>query len=433
MRSSITSLPSPSETKTVKTRRSRTKMLSPATNSSNHDLVNFQEKLPTEIWQLVVGHIPALDLFSLYNTSTFMRALTSPLLVQAVATTSLRLFVYQEYVRRVGIKFVFDHFDMDRDRVVFKPHQLDNQFRFRSGLTLQSPQLEEAAVKSTGVSIQLQQVRRSGDNIFTVHTTKQNSKSEENGRTSVSTSSPIDIVDPASEGNMQGQEDEQGAENILPEAHRPPSSKGSDDRHYQGNQNFFDKTCPLQIRKGGVRKIDGTRYCFSQDYPWTLQYEVGTELLDPPATLSSQKKGTSEEHSGSTGVSGEEDGGQAPSSHGSTGSGPRYLRMVRFECSMNFLDSKRATRNVIGRWLEGKMQQWKRVLGGRRQQPHSRLHVHMQPRRQTRLLPPTLEVPSREYRGNAEDEHEHEHEHESVRYQTSSLGTLPAATLVQAH
>lgn len=361
-----------------------------------------------------------------------MRALTSPLLVQAVATTSLRLFVYQEYVRRVGIKFVFDHFDMDRDRVVFKPHQLDNQYRFRSGLTLQSPQLEEAAVKSSGVSIELQQVQRSGDNIFTVHTTKQNSKSEENGRTTTSIP-PTDVVDPATEGNMQGQGDEQGAENILPGADRSPSSKGSEDRHYQGNKNFFDKTCPLQIRKSGVRKIDGARYCFSQDYPWTLQYEIGTELLDAPTTLSSKKKGTSKEHSASAGVSGEEDGGSPPSSHGSTGSGPRYLRMVRFECSMNFLDSKRATRNVIGRWLEGKMQQWKRVLGGRRQQPHSRLHVHMQQRRQTLLLQPTLEVPSREYRGNAEDEHEHEHEHGSVRYQASSLGTLPAATLVQAH
>jgi hypothetical protein len=30
---------------------------------------------------------------------------------------------------------------------------------------------------------------------------------------------------------------------------------------------------------------------------------------------------------------------------------------------MNFLDPKRATRNIIGRWIEGKVQHWKRVLG----------------------------------------------------------------------
>ncbi|KAG0338483.1 hypothetical protein BG000_003902 [Podila horticola] len=386
-----------------------------------------------------------MDLFSLYNTSTFMRALTSPLLVQAVATTSLRLFVYQEYVRRVGIKFVFDHFDMDRDRVVFKPHQLDNQYRFRSGLALQSPQLEEAAIKSTGASITLQQIQRSGNNIFAVHTTKEKSKSksEDNGRKSaVSTPLPtVHVVDSATEGNMQGQGDEQGAENVFPEADRPPSSKSSEERYYQGNQNFFDKTCPMQIRKSGVRTINGERYCFSKDYPWTLQYEVGTEFLDPPTTYSSKKKGRAEERSsGSTGVSGEEDGGPSPPSPNncSTGSGPRYLHMMRFECSMNFLDSKRATRNVIGRWLEGKMQQWKRVLG-RRQQPHStHLHVHTGLQQQTLLHQPSIEEPSRtEYRGYAEDEHEHEHEHEhghgSARNQASSLGVPPPATLVQAH
>ncbi|KAG0091420.1 hypothetical protein BGZ93_008830 [Podila epicladia] len=286
-----------------------------------------------------------------------MRALTSPLLVQAVATTSLRLFVYQEYVRRVGIKFVFDHFDMDRDRVVFKPHQLDNQYRFRSGLALQSPQLEEATVKSTGASVTLQQIQRSRNNIFTVHTKKEKSKSkskaEDNGRTSTVNTplSTIDVVDPVAEGNMQGQGDEQGAENVLLEADRMPSSKRSEDKHYQGNQNFFDKTCPLQIRKSGVRLLNGARHCFSMDYPWTLQYEVGTEFLDPPTTSSSKKKVRAEEHSsGSTGVSGEEDGGQSPPSpSSSTGSGPRYLHMMRFECSMNFLDSKRATRNI--RWF----------------------------------------------------------------------------------
>ncbi|KAG0025971.1 hypothetical protein BGZ81_006709 [Podila clonocystis] len=371
-----------------------------------------------------------------------MRALTSPLLVQAVATTSLRLFVYQEYVRRVGIRFVFDHFDMDRDRVVFKPHQIDNQYRFRSGLALQSPQLEEASVKSTGASITLQQIRRSGNNIFTVYKTKVKPKSNsEDGRSAVSSLLPtVQVVDPATEGNMQGQGNEQGAENILPEAGRSPPSKGHEDRRYQGNQNFFDKTCPMQIRKSGVRTIDGARYCFSKDYPWTLHYEIGTEFLDPPAASPSSKRGRADGHSsGCTGLSGEEDGGQSPPSpnNSSTGSGPRYLRMMQFECSMNFLDSKRATRNVIGRWLEGKVQQWKRVLG-RRQQPHiTHPHVHMQ-QQQTLFVQPSIEEPSRTgYRGNAGDVHEHPHEqghgHESARYQSSSLGALPAATLVQAH
>ncbi|KAG0362161.1 hypothetical protein BG005_006505 [Podila minutissima] len=366
-----------------------------------------------------------------------MRALTSPLLVQSVATTSLRLFVYQEYVRRVGIKFVFDHFDMDRDRVVFKPHQVDNQYRFRSGLALQSPQLEEATVKSTGASITLQQIQRSRNNIFTVHTTKEKKskpESEDNGRTSIVSNplSAVDVVDPATEGNMQGQGGEQGGENVLLEADRPLPSKHSEDKHYQGNQNFFDKTCPMHIRKSGMRLINGARYCFSMNYPWTLQYEVGTEFLDPPTTSSSKKKDRAEEHSVSTGVCGEEDGGQSlPSPNSSTGSGPRYLHMMRFECSMNFLDSKRATRNVIGRWLEGKVQQWKRVLGLRH------LHVHMQ-QRQTPLLLPSIEETSRiGYRGNAEDEHEHQHEqrhgHGSARYEASSLGALPSATLVQAH
>ncbi|KAG0347968.1 hypothetical protein BG004_006446 [Podila humilis] len=419
----------------------RSKLLLPTSSSPQTNLttLDYQEKLPTEIWQRVIEYIAALNLFGLYNTSTYMRALTSPILVQTFATISLRLFVYQEYVRRVGIKFVFDHFDMKKDRIVFRPQTLDNQYRFRSGLAVQSPQLEEAAFKSSGEITAMHHVHCSKDNIYTVHTTKINKPSRKSTEDEWSPIA-VDVVEPSEPA--EGGHDSNNAHPITSEqeVHQDVENnssrrtKTSVEKCYQGNKNFFDKTSPMQIRKSGMRRVDGARYSFSQNYPWCLDYQVGTEMLDPASVASSStKKIMSIErfyHDGATGHSGAEEEGRSSGGHGS---GPRYLRMMQFECSMNFLDPKRATRNIVGRWLEGKVQQWKRVLGGRR---------HQQLQQRQYLVPPPPVVESShsnttrqevqgEIGGNSIEhpsaglEHEQrEQRSEQNHFRSSSLGAL---------
>lgn len=369
---------------------------------TSSSLILYQNLLPTELWRLVLQDLSTLDLFSLYNTSHRMRHLSAPFLVQAMATKSLRLFFYQEYVRRVGIRFVFDSFDLARDRVIFRPQILQNQYRFRSGLTLQNPQLEEVAIKSSGVGIELtkQRVHCRESRYFTVR----------DAPLSCSSSSTLPSKKPSSR--------------TLERDGFVPNRRTADEKGYQGNKNFLDKSCPVHIRRHGIRKVDGSRYSFMQDYPWSLHYQVESEPLDSTTSCSSggggggggHGEGEERRDSGESGniSSGTDDAHFAlPSSltlvsdsppellkpasrtqtspiTGSTmwtarrkvnkegeksnidnnnsigGSGPRYFRALRFECSMNFLDPRRATRNIIGRWLEGKMQHWKRVLGGRR-------------------------------------------------------------------
>ncbi|CAO3563408.1 unnamed protein product [Mortierella alpina] len=403
--------------------------------------VLYQDILPTELWRLILNYLPTLDLFSLYSTSTYMRALSAPLLVQTIANKSVCLYLYQEYVRRVGIKFVFNHFDLARDRVVFRPEVADNQYRFRSGLTLQNPQLEEIAVTTFGRAIKPHQVQQSDGRYFTVQRTVRACKQ------ALSKSQPIPVPSAsssaasssaASTSPASAATDSPGIATAASATVVEDSRKRTtDEKVYHGAKNFLDKTCPVHVRRSGIRQVDGTRHSFLQDYPWTLHYQVDNEQLlstndstvdrssiagsnrnpfffnvrqyvyHSPLQVTGQDAGASEadheavrssSHSGApisptehSPESAEYGAFSSPvtqavaSKHSSTpGSGPRYLRFLMFECSMKFLDPKRATRNIIGRWIEGKVQRWKKVLGGMRHttangtQQHSAMADSMQ-------------------------------------------------------
>ncbi|KAI1315910.1 hypothetical protein EDD11_000224 [Mortierella claussenii] len=470
--------------------------------------------LPTEIWILILDHIPTLDLFSLYNTSKYMRTMTAPFLVQAMASKSLRLYFYQEYVRRVGIKFVFDHFDLARDRIVFRPQTRDHQHRFRCGLTLQNPQLEEVAVSSSSsmATIAQRDVQCSEGRYYTICRKSSSSLKEQTLKTatvdaltlpiavaegtaaaaaaaavetasaiaSITETSVADGVPPggpeaiataaaaSADGAAVAMEvtvaeaaatNQHGITEAIDPQRRVPQKRGSAadeiEKGYQGTKNFLDKSCPIPVRNDGIRELDGSRYSFLQSYPWSLQYEVGYKPFEALSTVNAGGKNS--RHKGKTAATttatttttttitdndgsfkrrerffydiredlraqsqqqseGEQshvEPGQSSSSssaHGhhsqstssgddtfhlltlptaiSTGSsndvrdevvrtqvnkssassGPRFVRALRFECSMNFLDPKRATRNIIGRWIEGKMYHWKKVLGGGKKQ-----------------------------------------------------------------
>ncbi|KAF9956531.1 hypothetical protein BGZ72_002702 [Mortierella alpina] len=383
----------------------------------------YQDILPTEIWRLILDYLPTLDLFSLYSTSIYMRALAAPLLVQAVANKSVCLYLYQEYVRRVGIKFVFDHFDLARDRVVFRPEVTDNQYRFRSGLTLQNPQLEEIAVTTSGRAIRPHQVQQSGGRYFTVQriarTGKQTPSKAQSTPSPASASStstlPASVIPgPPSLATAVSATVTETTEPAI----SAPRKRTTDEKVYHGAKNFLDKTCPVHVRRSGIRQVDGTRHSFLQDYPWAMHYQVNHEQLASTTDDSTDKSNRNpfffnvRQHiyHGPVQATGQDGGaleagnqtvtsfgdgrahispidnskestgscdlnssvGQAVSSKqsNSSASGPRYLRFLMFECSMKFLDPKRATRNIIGRWIEGKVQRWKKVLGGMRQAAH---------------------------------------------------------------
>ncbi|KAF9128982.1 hypothetical protein BGX30_014130 [Mortierella sp. GBA39] len=473
----------------------------------------FQETLPTEIWRLVLSHVPTLDLFSLYNTSRYLRSLSAPSLVQAMASKSLRLYFYQEYVRRVGVKFVFESFDLERDRVVFRPLVRDNQYRFRTGMTLQCPQLEEVAVKSGG-EIDMRRVQCDRGRYFTIKPAERAAPAPATVQ-DVSQHSQGGGMELEVDGDMEADVDLEADGLETPEitavtamteatttttantvttptitttpapsqviqttsATRKPTA---DEKSYQGTKNFLDRSCPVQVRKTGVRKTDGARYSFLQTYPWTLEYQVEGEIMGPHVALQGERRSGSDstsrscngkgktvdyeskDHIGNTGSSsGRAKGGdqlatdsqyqhqlhQRPqdeikyermdsnnsnSSRGSgsgsrdisshdnvysnatlshrranspemadkiadksvhsgsartnhrqgsagnnsnSGNGPRFLRTLRFECSMNFLDPKRATRSVLGRWLEGKVYQWSKVLGGKKALGNGQSHA----------------------------------------------------------
>ncbi|KAG0372800.1 hypothetical protein BGX24_012570 [Mortierella sp. AD032] len=441
----------------------------------------FQEALPTEIWRLVLLHVPTLDLFSLYNTSRYMRTLSASPLVQAMASKSLRLFFYQEYVRRVGVKFVFESFDLETDRVIFRPLVADNQYRFRTGMTLQNPQLEEVAVKSTGSEIDHTRVKCSRGRYLTIKPVVRPPPSLPQPLLQDVSHSQEDTVEQDPNGDAEGDMDLSAdgpeaavtaTEAAAPDTVTNPSTTTgpapptmttrkltADEKVYLGTKNFLDKACPVPVRKTGICKVDGTRYSFLQTYPWSLQYQVENEVMGPHVSqeddsrldsnsnscrsnngkgraveyLSSDSTGNtgrnsrfgnkddqtmtdshlhqplSNEHmdicrrsssgsgSGSGNISSsnshpnqsttmsrrgkspemaeknaDSSAGNSRNSNSNSNNGPRFLRALRFECSMNFLDPKRATRNVLGRWLEGKIYQWSKVLGGKKpsnQQP----------------------------------------------------------------
>ncbi|KAF9354134.1 hypothetical protein BGX26_008051 [Mortierella sp. AD094] len=339
-----------------------------------------------------------------------------------MATKTIQLYFYQEYVRRVGVRFEFDHFDLKRDRIVYRPQVLDLQHRFRSGMTLQSPHLEEAAVFSpSDEKLTPQQVRCTEGRYYTIHNNR-------SARRLARLTELEPVAEPASEtiANVVEEEHTTMADNRAERMSQKRIAAGN--RGYHGNKNFLDKSCPIQIRKDGIQELDGTKYCFLQGYPWSLEYQVAYEPFGVP--LKRSPKGTShrkdsinnggtkkreqfffdlradlraeaqaqartqaQQQAGTESANGVE-GGVGNSHNNSDGGkvfpggedtllqsglsdstnsnpisashGHRYFRALRFECSMNFLDLKRATRNIIGRWLEGKVQRWKKVLGGKK-------------------------------------------------------------------
>lgn len=380
----------------------------------------YQDLLPTEVWRHVLDLISILDLFSLYNTSRYMRALAAPFLVHTVASKSLRLYFYQEYVSRVGVKLVFDHFDLQRDRVVFRPQDKDHQYRFKCGLTIQSPQLEEIEVKNS-TSVLMGNVQCLGDGRYYVR----RDVGVHQATAAVTSPEPVVVNEVMEPGTNMGSSPLLGAETQPPNTatESPPSMgmvetkeedksvlrrSGVDEKGYQGTKNFMDKSCSVNIRKDGVHTVDGARHCFLQGYPWMLQYQVDYEPLEttPPTNANGsiiKKRSTfffdvraemqtqQQSERDPTQVDGTSWSSSSPnltlvrtrsfepsssSKSGASNSGPRFVRLLRFECSMNFLNPTRATRNIIGRWLEGKVHHWKKVLGAKKtaQLPHQQQH-----------------------------------------------------------
>ncbi|KAF9362295.1 hypothetical protein BGX34_006435 [Mortierella sp. NVP85] len=366
-----------------------------------------------------------------------MRAITAPRLVRNMATKSLQLYFYQEYVRRIGVKFEFDHFDLQRDRVVFRPRDMDHQYRFKCGITLQSPQLEEIEVKDTA-STRIGSVQCFGDGRYYTTRREKAARSTIPVHTVPESTTANDVIEPAA--NIEAttnMESPTATDTVIP-VDTPAEYSGGistaeikegdrgvhwkpigDEKSYQGTKNFLDRTCPLNVRKDGVHTFDGVRYCFLKEYPWSLQYQVDYQPLDTLSTsthtngglikkrstffidirkdlyspaqqqLMEQDPAQVNTHSGDSGRISQVDtliastssstllsnlplfrskslevSAAVSSGKGTTSnSGPRFFRVLRFECSMNFLDPKRATRNIIGRWIEGKVQHWKKVLG----------------------------------------------------------------------
>lgn len=425
----------------------------------------------------------------------------------------------------MGVKFVFESFDLEKDRVVFRPLVKDNQYRFRTGMTLQSPQLEEVAVKSTGGEIDMRRVQCDRGRYFTIKPAERAAPAAAAVR-EVSQHSQEDGVELEVDGDMEADVD-LGADGVetpetaavateteatsttltantvtTPAITTTPApsqviqttsttrKRTADEKSYQGTKNFLDRSCPVPVRKTGIRKMDGTRYSFLQTYPWTLEYQVESEIMGSLVALEGERRSGSDStsrssngkgktvdyeskshigntrsssspaegkdqlttdnqhhhqlhrrpqdeivyaplsyervdsndsnsssgsgsdsgnissrdntHSSATttttsrrranspvmadkiadksahGVSARtthHQGSAGNNSNSNSGNGPRFLRTLRFECSMNFLDPKRATRSVLGRWLEGKVYQWSKVLGGKKVLSNGQSHA----------------------------------------------------------
>ncbi|KAG0236409.1 hypothetical protein BGW42_003567 [Actinomortierella wolfii] len=285
----------------------------------------------------------------MYNVSRFMRSISGPLLARFIATMSPRLFLYQEYVRRIGIRFVFEGIDFERDIVVFRPLNMEHQHRFRNELTLQCPQLEELTVSM------LQEAPR-----VTRHDQYQH--------IFVAVPKTRMVTSGKQQQNHQCQEQHQQQRQRHHQNNRR-SSVDISDRIFHSGSNFLDKACPLRAKKSGIAMLDGTRYSFGKDYPWRLYYQIDREPL--PAASQSRfhfhKEGLLLDPKDDQNVC-----------RSITSGGARYIRAVRFECSINFLNPRRASRNVVGRWIEHKLQQCLRVFGSTGLGYH--FHHHQQKR-----------------------------------------------------
>ncbi|KAF8975874.1 hypothetical protein BGZ46_008770 [Entomortierella lignicola] len=376
-----------------------------------------------------------------------MRAISAPSLVQAMASKTIQLYFYQEYVRRIGIKFEFDHFDLKRDRIVFRPQVLDLQHRFRSGLTLQNPHLEELAVFSPSNSkIPSNQVRCTEGRYYTVHsncgTRRMPPKTPLVASSALAGLTGLEpLSEPSSEAAVNSTV-EAATTAVANRTERMSQKKSQvDQRGYHGTKNFLDKSSPIQIRKDGIHELDGSKYCFLQEYPWSLQYQISYEPFGVPlsyndkdskkreqfffdlrADLRSEAQaraqaqqqpetnvGNITESNNDNNNDGVIEGESAlPSTSTTTtttttnsgSNASRYFRVLRFECSMNFLDLKRATRNIIGRWLEGKVQRWKKVLGVKRPALQ-----HIQQQQQTESLSDSADSSSRNVSRSGKTKH----------------------------
>ncbi|KAF9400820.1 hypothetical protein BGX21_003458 [Mortierella sp. AD011] len=217
----------------------------PLIKKTTYRPAELQGPFPAEIWLWIIGYLSALDLFSLYNTSATLRVLTVPSLVQVIASKSVRLFFYQEYVCRTGITFVFDHFDFTRNKVVFKPQSTHHTITFQNGITIQRPQLEEISVISRGSRCQGGQVVCSEEGIYSICKEVEGS-SPVAGRTS---------------SRSRGGQD----------------ASDRNEYHFENRfsmLNYMDRVCALNIKRAGRRFLSGKKYSFGHNYPWALHYVI---------------------------------------------------------------------------------------------------------------------------------------------------------------
>ncbi|KAF8965013.1 hypothetical protein BGZ46_000664 [Entomortierella lignicola] len=261
--------------------------------------------LPPELWDFIIQHLSPADLFSIYNTSTMLRTVTAPYLVQVIASKSVKLFFYQEYVSRTGVTFVFDHFDIKKDKVVFKPQTSHQRITFRNGIIIQRPQLEEITVRSRA-RFQGRRIDFSEkEGIYSLHDSNEGLEGTTMG-TSVSTN-----------------DDDFSRQHF--------DSKFS-------VLNYLDRVCALNIKQTGSRLLSGAKHSFGQNYPWALHYIIENTIAE---------------------------GGPLMSRRRSNSSHVRYVQANQFECSINFLDPRRASQSLFRRWIEGKMGQLLQIVKSR--------------------------------------------------------------------
>ncbi|KAI8596994.1 hypothetical protein EDD21DRAFT_386625 [Dissophora ornata] len=343
--------------------------------------------LPPEIWSWIIQYIfdfgCASDLFSLYNTSTLLRTLTAPSLIQFIASKSVRLFFYQEYVCRTGVTFIFDHFDMTRDRAVFKPQQSisvgdncpSNAISFRNGITIQRPQLVEISMKSRGSRFWGCRVQCSEEGIFSVRKDGQRPGSWAARTGNDGHTGNIHLSGKATTAAR--------GKHLGPFAHRPENGFGS--------LEFLDRVCPLNIKRTGSRQLSGAQHSFGHNYPWTLHYAINSRKPcgNSYSVMSNDRTGNTTTTNGTmeadidqhtpAGINmanstafpnsdpaailtGDNGNSHAGSRTDSQNRRSRYMQPLVFECSINFLDPRRASRSLIRRWLEGKMSQLLQIV-----------------------------------------------------------------------
>ncbi|KAF9915084.1 hypothetical protein BX616_006931 [Lobosporangium transversale] len=343
--------------------------------STNKLSLGSHQQFPPEIWTCIIQYLSTLDLFNFYNTSTTLRSIVAPFLIQAIASNSVCLYFYQEYVCRTGISFIFDHFDLAHDKVVFRPQAPASSavIAFRIGMTIQRPQLEEISVKSRGTRFQSWQAYCSNDGIYKVR------RKDDKRR-------PV-LLDRTTGTVIGDSNDDQSRITTISSkavARRlGPTLRFLDNR--LASLDYLDRVCPLDVKRTGPRLLSGAQHSFGHDYPWTLHYTVddkpdyrsddyiarstvttttiatSTAIAALPALPQhiTQRYGGPQSSRRDSSINGDSNNN---SSMKSASKGPRYLHAVRFECSINFLDPRRASRSLFRRWLEGKMSQVLQVV-----------------------------------------------------------------------